>query len=283
MLYGIKFVTSYLLGTDIAGRNLRVFPDDTFIASYPRSGNTWTRFLIANLMHPARPVTFANIEAVIPDATALSSRKLKRVPRPRLIKTHEYFEPRYRRVIYLVRDPRDVALSLYNFRRKYRSVDDSYPIERYVTERFLPGDLDISWGEHVGSWLGTRMNQPGFLLLRYEDLLRDPPRELSRLASFLGIAASTETLSQAIERSSANRLRQLEKVEHEAWVTTKGKRADVPFIAEAVAGAWKRKLPEPSAAVIEAAWGHLMDFLGYERSAPRGSNVRAFVSNATAR
>jgi len=277
VLYGIKVITSYLLGTDIAGRNLKVFPDDTFIASYPRSGNTWTRFLIANLMHPDRPVTFANIETVIPDATALSSRKLKRVPRPRLIKTHEYFEPRYRRVIYLVRDPRDVVLSLYNFRRKYRSVDDSYPIERYVAERFLPGDLDVSWGEHVGSWLGTRINQPGFLLVRYEDLLQDPPRELSRVASFLDIAVSTEALSQAIERSSANRLRQLEKVEHEAWVTTKGKRADVPFIAEAVAGAWKRKLPEPSVALIESAWGHLMEHLGYETSAPRSSNVRAFV------
>jgi len=277
VLYGIKVITSYLLGTDIAGRNLKVFPDDTFIASYPRSGNTWTRFLIANLMHPDRPVTFANIETVIPDATALSSRKLKRVPRPRLIKTHEYFEPRYRRVIYLVRDPRDVVLSLYNFRRKYRSVDDSYPIERYVAERFLPGDLDVSWGEHVGSWLGTRINQPGFLLVRYEDLLQNPPRELGRVASFLDIAVSTETLSQAIERSSANRLRQLEKVEHEAWVTTKGKRADVPFIAEAVAGAWKRKLPEPSVALIESAWGHLMEHLGYETSAPRSSNVRAFV------
>ena len=75
------------MGTDIAGRDLRVFPDDAFIASYPRSGNTWTGFLIANLMHPERPVTFANIESVIPDATALSSRALKRVPRPRLIKT----------------------------------------------------------------------------------------------------------------------------------------------------------------------------------------------------
>ena len=188
-------------------------------------------------------MTFANIETIIPDATALSSRKLKRVPRPRLIKTHEYFEPRYCKVIYLVRDPRDVVLSLYNFRRKYRSVDDSYPIERYVAERFLPGDLDVSWGEHVGSWLGTRMNHPGFLLVRYEDLLQDPTRELCRLAGFLGIAASTEALTQAIERSSANRLRQLEKVEHEAWVTTKGKRADVPFIAEAVAGTWKQKLP----------------------------------------
>ena len=278
MLYGIKFIASYLFGTDIAGRDLKVFPDDTFITSYPRSGNTWTRFLIANLLHPERPVTFANIETHIPDATALSSRELKRVPRPRLIKTHEYFEPRYRKVIYLVRDPRDVALSLYNFRRKYRSLDDSYPIEQYVAERFLPGDLDVSWGEHVGSWLGTRMNQQGFLLIRYEDLLQDAPRELCRVASFLGVAASTQALSQAIERSSANRLRELEKVEHEAWVTTKGKRADVPFIAEALAGIWKQNLPEPSVALIESAWGHWMNSLGYETTAPRSSCARAIVA-----
>jgi hypothetical protein len=171
-----------------------------------------------------------------------------------------------------------VALSLYNFRRKYRSLDDSCPIEQYVAERFVPGDLDVSWGEHVGSWLGTRMNRPGFLLVRYEDLLQDAPRELSRVGDFLGVAAGTEALSQAIERSSANRLRELEKVEHEAWVTTKGKRADVPFIAEAVAGAWKQKLPEPSVALIESTWGHLMNSIGYETSAPRSSNVRAIVA-----
>jgi hypothetical protein len=121
------------------------------------------------------------------------------------------------------------------------------------------------------------MNQPGFLLVRYEDLLQDPSRELFRLAGFLGIAARREALSQAIERSSVNRLRQLEKVEHEAWVTTRGKRADVPFIGGAVAGAWKQKLPEPSVALIESAWGHLMNSLGYETSAPRSSNVRASV------
>jgi hypothetical protein len=277
VLYGIKLVASYLLGTDIAGRNLKVFPDDTFIASYPRSGNTWTRFLIANLMHSEQSVTFANIEGVIPDATALSSRELKRVSRPRLIKTHEYFEPRYRKVIYLVRDPRDVALSLYNFRRKYGSVDDSYPIEQYVAQRFLPGDMDVSWGDHVGSWLGARMNHAGFLLVRYEDLLQDPCRELGRMVSFLGLAANADMLTQAIERSSANRLRQLERVEHEAWVTTKGKRADIPFIAEAIAGAWTQKLPKPSVALIESAWGHLMNSLGYETSAPRSSNVPASI------
>ena len=273
MLYGIKFVASYLLGTDIAGRNVRVFPDDIFIVSYPRSGNTWTRFLIANLMHPEQPVTFANIETIIPDATALSSRALKRVPRPRIIKTHEYFEPRYRKVIYLVRDPRDVALSLYNFRRKYRSVDDWYPIERYVSERFLPGDLHVPWGEHVGTWLATRLNHPTFLLVRYEDLLSDAARELRRIAIFLGVTAGAAALAQAVERSTAQHLRNLEKVEHEQWLGTKGKRADIPFIGQATAGGWKQNLPKSSIALIESNWGHLMNPLGYETSTAPVTNT----------
>jgi len=67
MMYGIKVVLLYLLGKDIADRNLAVYPDDTFIVSYPRSGNTWTRFLIASLVFPSEVVTFANIERMIPD------------------------------------------------------------------------------------------------------------------------------------------------------------------------------------------------------------------------
>jgi Sulfotransferase domain len=267
VLYGIKYVARYFLGKDIAGRNMAVFPGDTFIASYPRSGNTWTRFLIANLMHPAKPVTFSNIEQIIPDSTALSSRAMKRVPRPRLVKSHEYFEPRYERVIYLVRDPRDVAISLYNFRRKYRTIPDSYPIDRYVSERFVKGDLDVSWGEHVGSWLGARAKHPGFLLVRYEDLQRHPANELCRIADFLGIDATTERIALAIERSEANRLRELEKVEHEKWITTKGKRTDVPFIATAETGSWKERLPGVAITLIESAWGDLMKSLSYELSA----------------
>ena len=277
MLYGIKFVAGYLLGTDIAGRNLMVYPDDTFITSYPRSGNTWTRFLIANLLHPDRRVTFANIESLIPDATVLSSRSIKRIPRPRLIKSHEYFDPRYPRVIYLVRDPRDVALSLYHARRKYRSIDDSYPLERFVSERFLPGDLDLPWSEHVGSWLATRRNHPAFLLVRYEDLLEDPARELRRMAVFLGVVADAETLRRAIERSTAQRLRDLEKVEHEQWLGTRGKRADIPFIGEATAGGWKQRLPASSLALIESRWAHLMNTLGYDTSTAPVANTRVIT------
>jgi len=88
MIYGIKVVVKYLLGTDKANRFLQVYPDDTFIVSYPRSGNTWTRFLIANLVYAHQEVSFLNIEKLIPDTSSQSSRALKRTPRPRIIKTH---------------------------------------------------------------------------------------------------------------------------------------------------------------------------------------------------
>lgn len=271
MIYGINLVTRYLLGIDVAGRNLMVCPDDTFVVSFPRSGNTWTRFLMANLLHPDRQVTFSNIESLIPDAGAVSSRALKRTPRPRLIKSHEYFDPRYPKVIYLVRDPRDVALSLYDFLRKGRYITDSYPLERWVSESFLPGNsYNISWGEHVASWLATRMNHPAFLLVRYEDLRQDPASELRRIATFLGAPATPRDLAQAIEHSAAKRMRELEKVEHEQWRATKGRRTDIPFVGEALSGGWRQKLPTLSAALIESRWGHLMTTLGYEIStAPR--------------
>jgi hypothetical protein len=273
VIYGIKVVARYLLGIDVAGRNFMVCPDDTFLVSYPRSGNTWTRFLIGSLLHPNLQVTFNNIDSLIPDAGAVSSRALKRTPRPRLIKSHEYFDPRYPKVIYLVRDPRDVALSLHNFMRKGRFITDSYPLERWVSEWFLPGNLhNVSWGEHVATWLATRMNHPGFLLIRYEDLRQDPASELRRIATFLGAPANPQDLAQAIEKSAANRMRELEKAEHEQWRTTKGRRTDIPFVGEAVTGGWRQKLPQASVALIESRWGHLMTTLGYGISpAPRAT------------
>jgi hypothetical protein len=267
MMYGMKRTVKYLLGTDIAGRQMAVRPDDTFIVSYPRSGNTWTRFLIANLLCAGRHVSFANIEQIIPDAEAQSSRYLKRLPGPRVIKSHQYFDHRYPKVLYITRDPRDVAVSYYNFSRKYRHIADDYPLERYVRD-FVTGTLQSSdwgtWAENVGTWVAARNGRSTFLLLRYEDLKANTETELAKVARFFGVEASPETLRQAIENSSADQLRELEKKEGKEWVTTKKKRPDIPFIGSAVAGNWKSTLPAAAVEEIESAWGPLMVSLGYE-------------------
>src|SRR5258708_3122917 len=164
MIYGVQRIVKFILGRDIAGRDLSVYADDTFIVSYPRSGNTWTRFLVANLLHPDEPANFANIERLVPDSEAQSCRYFKSISRPRLIKSHQYFDPRYKKVIYIVRDPRDVALSYYDFQRKYRQIEDGYPLSQYV-EDFVGGRLSSAdwgtWGENVGSWVPARQKNPG--------------------------------------------------------------------------------------------------------------------------
>ena len=269
MIYGLKLVTQYLLGTDRAERNFAVRADDTFVVSYPRSGNTWTRFLIANLVYPHRDVTFANIEQLIPDTSSQSNRALKRTPSPRIIKTHQYFDHRYPRVIYIVRDPRDVVLSYYDFQRKYRQIKDGYPVEQYV-EEFVSGRIDSrdwgTWGENVASWVATRSGSDKFLLLRYEDMVSNTVSELSRVARFLGVAAGDDRLQQVIEHCSADRMRELEQRQSQEWVATKNRRQDIPFVRIAKSGGWRTMLPTASVQAIESVWGPVMETVGYKRS-----------------
>jgi hypothetical protein len=267
MIYGIKTIVKYLLGTDRAGRNFAVYPDDTFVVSYPRSGNTWTRFLIANLVHSEKEVSFTNIEKLIPDTSSQSNRALKSTPHPRIIKTHEYFDQRYPKIIYIVRDPRDVVLSYYDFQRKYVQIADDYSLERYVDD-FVTGKLISigwgTWGENVASWMYTRGKRPNFLLLRYEDMIRDTAFELARIAKFLGIDPTPDRLRHAIELSSADRMRALEKLEEDKWIATKNRRKDIPFVRVAKSGGWRTALPEACVQQIESEWGDLMTSLGYE-------------------
>src|SRR5467141_466425 len=103
------------LGLHRPAHSLLILPDDVFLVSYPKSGNTWTRFLVANLVYPEKNPDFSNINELIPDPEAMHKRDLERAARPRLIKSHQYFDPRYPKVIYIVRDPRDVVLSEYYF------------------------------------------------------------------------------------------------------------------------------------------------------------------------
>lgn len=267
MIYGIKAITKFFLGIDKADRNFAVYLDDTFLVSYPRSGNTWTRFLIANLVYPEKNVSFANIESLIPDTASQSNRALKRTPRPRIIKTHQYFDHRYPKTIYIVRDPRDIALSYYDFQRRSRQIEDGYELERYVDD-FVSGRLSSAdwgtWAENVASWIFTRGQRKEFLLLRYEDMIKDPASELARIAAFLGVEPSTAELHKAIELSSADRMRKLEKLEALQWIGTRNHRKDIPFVGKARSGGWRTSLPERSVHQIESAWGELMTVLGYE-------------------
>jgi Sulfotransferase domain len=249
-------------------RDITIFPDDVFLTSYPRSGNTWTRFLVGNLVHQTEPVTFLNVERLVPDMYKHSDRTLRHLPRPRILKSHECFDPRYKRLVYVVRDPRDVAVSNYHWEMKQRSMGDTYPIETFVTRWMEPVYWDRlgSWGDHVASWLSTRQGREGFLLLRYEDMLANPAAEMGKVAGLLGIDPAPERLARAAELSSADRMRRLEKNQGDKWIQTRYTRQDKQFVRKAGSGDWRTVLSPASVQRIEDAWGDIMKILGYQLS-----------------
>jgi hypothetical protein len=89
-------------------------------------------------------------------------------------------------------------------------------------------------------------------------------QELSKVGQFLDIEHTPARLNKAVEASSAERMRELEKRDEYRWIGTRKRRKDVRFVRTAMAGGWRTLLSEGDIAKIEHAWGALMKSLGYE-------------------
>ena len=253
----------------LLSRKFEIFNDDTFVVSYPKSGNTWVRFMLMNLMFPDE-ASFPNMEDRIPDIYKTDPGKLIKCPRPRIIKTHDPLGPRYRRVIYTVRDPRAIVVSSWHYQIKVRSISESYPLNQYV-ENFVAGriydsSVGISWQEHVGGWWGARQFSPDFLFLRYEDMLDDPTSHVRRIARFMGIDADDDAIARVVRNSSFDNMQKLEKQTGHAWQETVQSRMDRLFVRRGDSQSWREELDPDSIRLIEENWAGTMALMGYKTS-----------------
>jgi hypothetical protein len=180
---------------------------DTYLASFPRSGNTWVRFLIANVYNNLKrdcpEVDFFNVHDIVPE---LKKSGMSGEPRfrdlPRVIKTHAPFREPFARAIYLVRNPYDVLFSYWNFLNANRGLDlslaDTARHETYGISALV---------EHVDSYV---RRCPSLLILTYESLLDRTGYELERICDFIGVAVDAETVEEAVRNSTFETMRDIE-------------------------------------------------------------------------
>ncbi len=259
-----------LITKNSIGRDIRVYEDDTFIVSYPKSGNTWVRLMLSDLITTSYAPDFESRLSPIPNIYEQKSKLLEKYPRPRILKSHEYFNPQYNRVVYIVRDPRDVLVSAYHYMIKRRTITELYPISKFVeacVSKQYFGQYG-SWSENVGSWLGAKQLSPNFLLLRYEDILADPTGELRRIVTFLNIHASNDDIEKAVRKNSFENMQDMEKQYGHSWRETSTTRMDKLFFRNGKAGSWRKELMPDSIRLIEKNWADTMSRLGYKVSLP---------------
>lgn len=159
------------------------------LASFPRSGNTWFRFLLENATGEHTG-----------NASSKPSRILPRSGDGIVIKTHRKDSFRYTHAIHLVRNPFDVIDSFYDWKA---SLGWEWKYGELSWDDFVQLTLPL-WRAHTRHWLDAR---PARFLVRYEDCVRDPVGQFGALLTWLGRPVSEEQLREAVERTSFDRLR----------------------------------------------------------------------------
>jgi hypothetical protein len=269
-----------------------------WIASFPKSGNTWMRVLLSSVLDPAEasvdindlPLSGALVtsRATIDDlslvgSSLLTPEEVERLRPPvhdmfaaenaqRFFKTHDAFTllpdgaPLLGRAgqgaIYLVRDPRDVAVSLTHFFAGDASVAMTLVNDEDAClgagNRFHVQQRLLGWSGHAASWLDQRTLPVH--VVRYEDLLADTARTFAAVLRFLEIDASGGRIAEAVRQAAFGELRRQEQ-DHGFREKPASART---FFREGRAGSWRDELTASAAAAIDARHGAMMARLGYD-------------------
>lgn len=207
-------------------------PSDRFLVSYPRSGNTWMRFMLAHLIQPGRTISYSGLNAYVPDMHAFSE-TVNRAPGKRIIKTHLGWFACYPGFVYLVRDGRDVMVSYYHYCIGRGKFEGSFSEFLRSVRPTVFGKWN--WSEHVTGALDRIQDCPGSgIVIRYEDMLVEPVQALRKVASLCQIPVSDEkALSEAVDSASFARLKKMERTDGGLKAETRD------FFRQGSAGQWR--------------------------------------------
>jgi len=257
-----------------------------WLASYPKSGNTWMRIFLANyLMNGKDPVPINQVHRFgMGDAIArmyhmVAGRQID-VNDPAMIlplrdkvlrgiiannadvnfvKTHYIRRVAYgvnlipdaytRSSIYILRNPLDMVLS-YARHHMLSAEEAVYAIGHTDNATVGMGESVAtflgSWSEHVASWT-ARAPFPQ-ITIRYEDLLDDPETYFGRVLDHIGMPIDEERLKRSIRHAS---FKELKKQEKKHGFVEKTPTAD-SFFTSGKSGAWKTDLaPELAERIVK--------------------------------
>ncbi|PXA96552.1 aryl sulfotransferase [Nostoc sp. 3335mG] len=267
-----------------------------WLASYPKSGNTWLRLALACLGNAGRLPDLGAPDELCPNAASLEwmqglldlpvgdmaprEQALMRTEACRLygetadapafLKIHDAYDAASfgsvasAGTVLIVRDPRDVAPSWAD--HLGITVDDAIALmARPDFAIGLPGRQQQpqalqrlgSWSTNVQSWL-DRAPRP-LLMLRYEDLLAEPGACLTALAGFTGQVTDDDLIEKTVAATS---FQSLQAAEAQSGFKERGRRQRT-FFRQGRAGAWRQGISAKQADRLWTDHHEVMTQLGY--------------------
>ena len=274
-----------------------------WIASYPKSGNTWLRSIITSLLYTTDGIfDFKLIKKIkqfptrnqfqeftknfndineISKFWLLAQDKINLTEEIKFFKTHNLncavnknsFTNKSHTLgtIYVVRDPRNLINSIKNHYNKGNDEEaKNFLISKKILSR-VPKDneADIatllgSWSDHYNFWTKRNSN---LLLIKYEDLILDTKKELERiiiyLKKFMTVEINPEKIKNILNTTSFDHLKGLENKGLFNENVYDSKKNKIRFFNKGPSNDWTKVLDKKIQDDLEKIFYKEMKELGY--------------------
>ena len=197
---------------------------DAVIVSFGKSGRTWLRVMLSR---------FYQVRHGLPESSLIGFDNLhsKNPQIPRLFFTHDNYLKDFtgnrdskkdyypKKVVLLVRDPRDVVVSQY-FQWRHRMRPGKKRLNQYpphgadvdIFQFALDQDAGLPKIVHfMNQWADEADKLEQLLVVRYEDMRRDTQAVLSRILEFIGTPATEQEARAAVEFASIENMKKMEQ------------------------------------------------------------------------
>ncbi|CAA9401208.1 FIG140336: TPR domain protein [uncultured Rubrobacteraceae bacterium] len=163
------------------------------------------------------------------------------------------------RVVHIIRDGRDVAVSAAHHSRNFGRAGKRDPSRGPEGSMFPEGQLEklaAEWASRVGRAVqdGPELLGENYAEVRYENLLRSPEAEFRRLLDLLGVGSGEGTVRRCVDAASFERLSRGRE---------RGEEDSSSFFRKGVAGDWKNVFTQRDGEIFEEQAGELLVELGY--------------------